>query len=120
MPKFLYTVLVLNAALWWYTIHWINTTKPATLTNILTFLFLLFVSLGITLSVLFYFRLYKKAPSFTNLRLLYRRGLKWGFFSSFGIVFVLGMKALNIYHIINLLLFAVFYYALYLQLRSKR
>lgn len=120
MPSFIYTVIALAISLWAILIRWMVTTRPEGFTTILTFLIILFFALGLTLSLLFYYYFYRVSPTLIKLRAVYRRGAKWGFFSSAGIVFILGMKAFGVFNIINLLLFGVLYYALYIQLRAKR
>lgn len=120
MPSFLYTVIVINVFLWWYLVHWMITSRPDSAVNIFTFLFILFCALGLTLTFPFYFYFFKKVPLMTKLRAIYRRSLKWGFFLSSGVTFILGMKAFGVLTIINLILFTVLYYAIYLQLRAKR
>lgn len=120
MPGFIYTIIVISIGFWAFIIRWMITTRPETPVNILTFLVLLFFALSLTFSLLFYYYFYRISPTLIKLRAVYRRGAKWGFFLSAGIVFLLGMKAFKVFNIINLLLFGVLYYALYIQLRAKR
>ena len=120
MPGFIYTVIIISAGLWWYLVHWVLTSRPDTTVNIATFFLILFFALGTTLSLLFYFYFYRISPTLVKLRGVYRRGAKWGFFASAGVVFVMAMKAFDVLHLINVVLFLVLYYAIYLQLRAKR
>jgi hypothetical protein len=120
MPKFLYSIIFIVGLMWWYLIRTVITTKPEGATSIMFFLSVLLVSLGLTLSFPFYFYFYQKAQTYTNLRMVYRRALKWGFYLSIGVVFVLGMRALHVFSLINLALFLVLYFAIFLQIKGKR
>jgi hypothetical protein len=52
--------------------------------------------------------------------MVYRRALKWGFYISIGVAFILGMRAFQVYSILNLALFLVLYFAIFLQIKGKR
>ena len=119
MPKSIFTMMVLDALIWYFWIRALFNTKYEGTADILKFLLLLFLALGLGLSVPLYFYFFKKAPDFTNLRLLYRRSIKWGFYLSFGVVFVAGLKAFEILNIINMILFAVLYVAMFHQIKGR-
>jgi len=125
MPKFLYTIIFLMVTFWTLLVrHWFLVDPlPDGITDsnaILIFLLLLFLALITTLSVPIYYFFHKKAPTFSNLRFLYRKSLKWSTFFSFGIVLFLGLRAFNLDTIINIFLFLVTYVLMFLQLRSSR
>jgi len=117
MPKFLYTIIVLALILWIWCIRVLSTVPPDSLTNILQFLISFFMALALTLSIPAYFFFYKKAPTFTNLKQLYRRSLKWSVFLAFGFTAVVGLKAFGSLTPLNLLLFVILYYAMFAQLK---
>jgi len=120
MPQFLYTVLFLTIVFWYAFISYIFGYAPDGIFRILIFTVLLFLSLSTTLSVPFYFYLCKKAPTFTNLKFLYRKGLSWGSFISFGFISLLIFKGFNLFNPINLGLFTVLYLLIFLQIKGKR
>jgi len=68
-----------------------------------------------------FFLFYKKRyKNFTDLGVLYKRGLKWGFFLSFGVVGVAFMDAFRLIHWLNLSLFGILYIGFFIQLRGRR
>ncbi|OGC58401.1 hypothetical protein A2976_00055 [candidate division WWE3 bacterium RIFCSPLOWO2_01_FULL_41_9] len=119
MPKSIFTMMLIDALLWFYWIRELFNTRPETTESVLRFLLLLFFALGLALSFPFYFYFFKKAPDFTNLRLLYRRCLKWGFYLSFGTVFLFGLRAFHALTILNVVLFLVLYVAIFHQIRGR-
>ena len=112
VPKFLYTIIGITILFWYLWIKKLLDSKPNSQLNIATFLIILFVALALTLSLILYFYFHKKAKNFSNLRFLYRKGLKWGTFFSFGIVGYLAMRAFNIDTLLNTGLFLTLYIAL--------
>jgi len=120
MPKFLYSIIIIVALMWWFLIKTVLTTKPEGTESILIFLAASLVALGLTLSIPFYLYFYQKAQTYTNLRMVYRRALKWGLYLSIGVVFSLGMRALHVFTFINLVLFLILYFAIFLQIKGKR
>ena len=120
MPKFLYTVIFANLALWFLWARHLLQTKPETPLNIITFLLLLFGAISLTLSILFYFYFHIRAKDFTNLRFLYRKGLKWGIYLSSCFVGFLAMRAFKIASLVNLGLFIVLYIVIYFQMKKRR
>jgi len=84
------------------------------------FLGVLFLCLGLTLSFPFYFIYTKTLPNFTNLKLLYRKGLKWGMFISFGITGLLFLKALNLINLLNAGLFGLLWVGIFFQIKGKK
>ncbi|MFC1622094.1 hypothetical protein ACFL13_01780 [Patescibacteria group bacterium] len=120
MPKFLYTILFLAFISWYAFISYTLGYSPDGLFRILTFLLLIFLSLSLTFSIPFYYLFHKRAPTFTNLKFLYRKGLRWGGFLSFGIVAILGFRAFDLFNPVNLGLFVLLYFLVFLQIKGKR
>jgi len=87
---------------------------------VLIFLLLLFLALITTLSIPIYYFFHKRAPTFSNLRYLYRKSLKWSTFLSFGLILYMGLRAFNLDTTINTFLFLVMYVLMFLQMRSSR
>ena len=98
----------------------VNATAPSSFYNIFVFLSLLFVALSFTFSIPIYFFLYKMAPSFTNLKILYRRALRWGTFFSFGVIGTLGLKAFNLINMLNYGLFLILYISVFFSIKGRR
>ena len=88
--------------------------------NIFLFLVTLLFALGLTFSHLFFLFYKKRYKNFTDLGVLYKRGLKWGFFLSFGVVGVAFMDAFRLIHWLNLSLFGILYIGFFIQLRGRR
>lgn len=125
MPKFLYTIIFLMVTFWTLLIRQLFLVDPlpsgkTNIDAILVFLLLLFLALVTTLSLPIYFIYHKRAPTFSNLRFLYRKSLRWATFLSFGIVFYLGLRVFDLDTVINIFLFLVVYTLIFLQLRSSR
>ena len=120
MPKFLYTVVLLSVLAWLGIVRYVFKVPPETFTNIFGFLILLFVAIALTISIPVYFFLHRRAPTFSNLRYLYRKSFKWGAFLSFGITFILGLRAFSLDNGINVFLFVLLYVLLFTQIRTKR
>lgn len=120
MPKFIKFVGVINILLWSLFIFLVLTTLPNSYTNIFLFLSVLFLSLGFTFSFPFYLFYTKKLPNFTNLKLLYRKGLKWGMYLSFGITGFLFLKALNLINLLNAGLFLLLFIGIFFQIKGKK
>lgn len=120
MPKFLYTVIIFSVLFWVLGIRQIIYHKPDSFTNIFGFLFFLFWALSGTLSIIFYWIFYLKAPQYSTLKNLYRRGVKYSLFFASGVVALLALKAFGLWTLLNLVLFIILYMAVYMQLRSRR
>lgn len=120
MPKFIKFFLVVNALLWGWWVFLLLGTTPSSYNPIFLFLGVLFFSLGLTLSFPFYLIYRKKLPKFTNLKLLYRRALKWGMFISFGIIGLAFLRALNLINILNAGLFGLLYVGIFVQIKGKK
>jgi hypothetical protein len=121
MPKYVKSLLVLCVLLWvWWVYLLFLGILPNSYGEIFLFLGVLFFSLGLTFSFIFYFIYVKKYPSFTDMRVLFRRSLKWGFFISFGFIGLGFLKALNIISLLNAGLFGLLYAATFIQLRGRR
>lgn len=117
MPKFLYTIILAAVLLWGLCLKILTSVKPDSFFNILLFLVPLFFALALTLSVPFYFYFFKFAPTFTNLKNLYRRSLKWSVFFALGMTIVVSLKVFAVLNVINFILFCILYYAIYSQLK---
>jgi len=120
MPKFIKFPIVVNVFLWALWIYLLLGTSPGSYKPIFLFLGVLFLALGLTLSFPFYFIYHKKLSNFTNLKLLYRRGLKWGMFISFGVAGFGFLRALNLVNLLNAGLFGLLYLGIFIQLRGWR
>lgn len=120
MPKFLVTILVFTSVLWVTLVYLLLNTQPSTYTSIFLFIIILFLTLSFTLSIPIYFFLKKRFPRFKEIKLLYRKGLKWGMFISFGIVGTLFLKALNLLNLLNFGLFLLLYAGLLWQTIGKK
>jgi hypothetical protein len=120
MPKFLYTIIVLSTVFWALFVRHVYYTEPDSLERVLIFLLLLFLALMSTLSLPIYFYFHAKAPTFSNLRFLYRKSIKWSTYIALGVVFYLGLDAFNLDNIVNVTLFLIVYILAFLQMRTKR
>lgn len=120
MPKFLVTIFVFSTALWITLVYLLLNTQPSTYTSIFLFVIILFLTLSFTLSIPIYFFFKKKLPKFEAKKLLYRKGLKWGMFLSFGIVGTLFLKALDLLNLLNFGLFLLLYAGLLWQTIGKK
>jgi hypothetical protein len=119
MPKFLYTVLIAAVVSWGLFINQFLNTSTEGVGDVALFLVNLFISLSFTFSIILYFFFYKKAPSFTNLKFVYRKSLKWSLYFYYGILVLIFLKATTLLNIINLILFLVLYYFLFKILRRR-
>lgn len=120
MPKFIYTIILLSLLSWLELYHYISHTAPDTLYKIVFFLFILFVALALTFSLPIYLIFHVRVPSFSNLKYLYRRSLKWALFLSFGVSFSAALWIFNLANLVNLALFVILYALVFMQLRGRR
>jgi len=120
MPKFIYTIILLSALFWFLFGRHVYLTEPVSLDAVLIMLLLLFLALMSTLSLPIYFYLHAKAPTFSNLRFLYRKSIKWSTYLAFGAVFYMGLRAFKLDNIVNITLFLIMYVLAFLQMRTKR
>jgi len=120
MPKFLYTIIFLSTLFWVLFARNAYVTQPDSLDTILIFLLLLFLALLSTLSLPIYFYFHAKAPTFSNLRFLYRKSIKWSTYLAFGVVLYMGLRAFSLDNIVNIALFLIMYVLAFLQMRSTR
>ena len=120
MPKFLITIITLVGILWGILVYLIFGTQPNNYTSIFLFLIILFLTLSFTFSIPVFFFLKKKFPKFEVIKLLYRKGLKWGMFFSLGITGGLFLKALNLINLLNFGLFLLLYIGIFYQTLGKR
>jgi hypothetical protein len=93
---------------------------PATLFPIFLFLVILFLFTGTLLSILFFFRLRKTSPKLMHDNLVYKKAVKWGFYASFIITGFLFLKGFNLLVFVNLSLFVILCFMLYLQIQGNR
>jgi len=121
MIKLVKFSVFLNFVLWilWFFLlfSWIS---PDTYTEIFLFLGVLFFCLGFSFSFPFYFIYLKKYPKFTDLRMLFKRALKWGFFISFGFVVLAFLKAFHLITVLNVGLVGIFLIAMFFQMRGRK
>lgn len=82
-------------------------------------LLFVFVALGLTFSLPVYAGYRKLHPTFTDQRMLYHKGLKWGFYLAFGVTGLLFLKAFELLSALNVILFGLFYVILSAQLRGR-
>ncbi len=120
MPKFLYTTVIVSLLLWLSAYKYIFYSKPSTFLSIFIFLLLIFFAVLATASIPLYFYFHYKAPTFSNLRQVYRKSLRWSAYLSFGLVFLMMLRTFKLDHIANIALFLIFYILLYFQLRLRR
>lgn len=121
MPKFLRLYLIVTIILWGFWLYLLFFgISPSTYKEIFIFLGVLFFSLGFTLSFPFYFIYRKRYPRFTDVRMLFKRALKWGFYISFGFI---GMALMGAFHIItplNVGLFGLLYVGIFFQIKGRK
>lgn len=107
MPKFLYTVVTFAAITWWVLIKIVTKYPPEGNLLILGVLLLVFLAIASTVSIPGYFFFKRKAPDFTNLRVLYRRSLKVSFVAAGCITGFLVLRAFALDTALNLTLFLI-------------
>lgn len=120
MPKFLYTVIILNVLSWGFFIYLTNFVKPINYLNIFAFLGSLFLALGFSLSILFFYYLKRIHKDFSDSRILYRMSFKRGMFISLGIMGLAFLKAFHLLNLLNTGLFLLLYIGFFYQMKSKR
>ena len=121
MPKFIYTILIFDAAIWGVIAKFMLSNKPDSVVNIAVFLLLLLVALSLTFSMPIYFYFYRKSPTFTNLRFIFRKSLKYGFYIGLCVCLILVLKFFGVLTILNAILFLVLYFSvLYTLTRDHR
>jgi hypothetical protein len=120
MPKFLYTVILAAVGLWVLVGSTMINTRPDSTGRILYFLLLVCLAVTLSVSIPVYLYFFKKAPTFTNLRFLYRKGIKWGLYVGSLTAMFLGLRAFNLATTLNLALLAIFYVMIFLQFRGQR
>lgn len=120
MPRFFISIIVLITILWGAFIILLLKTAPISLPNILLFLGILFLAVGLTVSmpVFYYFRSQRRL-AFAMPNETYRIGLRWSLYFSFGFVGFLMLKAFDILNILNGGLFLVLYILLYFYLKQR-
>ena len=119
MPRFLYTMAGLDLILWilWFRI--LVKIRPESPVNIIIFLSVLFAALTLLLSLPIYKRLHKKSPQFTNLRVIYRRSLKWAMFYGGAITILMALRAFKVINPVTLGLFAVLIITIFYHMKKK-
>lgn len=101
MPKFIYTILIFVASFWGIFAFVLFNLAPSTWYNIFIFLMFLCAAFSLTLSIPIYIFYYKKAPEFANLRLVYRKSLKWGVFCGCSVCCYLLLRILRVDTVVN-------------------
>ncbi len=119
MPGFIYTAGIIAAALWYWAYRFIMHISPETAGAKLSFLAIVFFATQATLSIGTYFVLHRRAPTLSNLRVIYRRGLKWATFFSFGVVFIIGLKLFGLLTVFTGGVFVIFYFLIWKQITQK-
>jgi len=119
MPKFIYTITFVSVLLWVLVVWLINHFVPDNFLIIFMFLGIIFCALSVTLSLPLYVYFHKKATSLTNLKLIYRRSIKWGVFLAIGITGTLFFKAFDLINIFNYGLFLLLYAFLFSWFKSR-
>ncbi len=120
MPGFIYTVIAVDAALWVLWARRFFYTKPDDIRSVVIFLLFLYAALSLLFSLPVYFYKERKAPKLSNLKIIYRKSLKWALWFSFGIVGILVLKAFGLANVLNTALFAALHFVLFLQLKRSR
>lgn len=101
MHKFIYTILIICLALWGLFAYILFNVSPESFQGILVFIIVLMFAMSFTFSVPIYIFYYKRAPTFSNLRYLYRKSLKWGLFLGAGICGYLLLRILKVDTLVN-------------------
>jgi hypothetical protein len=120
MPKFLYTIIAFTVLAWVGWVRILTLKTPDSPVNIFLFLGTLFLALALTFSVPLFFLFNKKTPTYMKNRKVYRNALKWTFFVASGPSIYLAMRAFSADTTPNLILFAVLYVMIFLQMRSAK
>ena len=99
MPKFLYTIILLEilslAGVWWL----VTTKAPDTNLIIVIVLGLFFICIGTTTSLILFFANKKRGSHYYNPNLIYKKGLGTSFIVS---LIIVGLLTLKVYNILNL------------------
>lgn len=121
MPKFIKSAIIFSFILWvlWFYFLFFGL-SPNSYKEIFIFLGVLFLAIGTSLSLSFYFIYKKKYKNFTDMRILYKRALRYGFLISFGLVGVALMQAFKIITVLNVSLFALLYVGIFMQMGGRR
>jgi drug/metabolite transporter (DMT)-like permease len=121
MPKFVKSAIIFSLILWilWFYFLFFGL-SPKSYKEIFIFLGVLFLAVGMSLSFPFYFIYKKKYKNFTDMGILYKRALKYGFLISFGLIGIALMQAFNIVTVLNVSLFALLYVGVFMQVGGKR
>lgn len=121
MPKFIYTILIFDVAVWGIIVKFVFDNKPDLIANVSLFLILLLIALSLTFSIPIYFYFYKKSPTFTNLRFIFRKSLKYGFYIGLCVCLLFVLKFLHVLTVLNAFLFVVLYFTvLYTLVRNYK
>ncbi len=121
MPRFIKSAIIFSLILWvlWFYFLFFGL-SPSSYKEIFIFLGVLFLAVGVSLSLPFYSIYKKKYKNFTDMRILYKRALKYGFLISFGFVGLALMRAFNIITVLNISLFALLYIGIFMQIGGRR
>jgi len=121
MPKFIKFRIAVVAVLWIFWIYLLLfAISPNSYREIFLFLGVLFFVLGSTFSLIFYLFNKKKYPKFTDLKVLYKKGSKWGFFAGFVIIGVAFLDAFHIMTTLNLCLFGLLCIGIFVEIRGRK
>lgn len=101
MHKFIYTILIICLALWGLFAYILFNVSPESLQGVFIFITVLMFAMAFTFSVPIYFFYYKRAPTFSNLRYLYRKSLKWGVFFGASLCGYLLLRILKVDTLVN-------------------
>ena len=92
---------------------------PENFLNVMFFLILLFLAVGFTLSIPT-FIFHKKKDEVDYQKKVYRNSLKWGLFSSLGIIGLFFLKAFEVLNVITGIAFIALYLAFYFLMRIQK
>jgi len=119
MPRFFVSVFVLVFILWGVFLYLLLKTAPVSFSSIFIFLVVLFLALGMSLSIPGFFILRAKSRAgYFIPKEVFRRSLKWSMFVSFGVIGFLSLRAFDILNMLNGGLFFLLYSVSYFYLRT--
>jgi predicted membrane channel-forming protein YqfA (hemolysin III family) len=120
MPKFFYSIILVLILAWGFLVSLVLKGSPDTYSSIFLFIFTLFIAVGFSVSIPIYLVMKKRNPQLANTTPLYRRGLKYAMYISFGIAGIAFLRAFRILSLLNIGLFMLLYLGIFYQLKSKR
>ena len=120
MKRQLLILIAVTIMLWWGVYFLGNQIPPASLLNIFFFVAYLFLTFGITFSLIILLVKKRKAVTPQRIQDTFTYSIKWGFFVSLGLMGTLALKAFDLINPLIFGLFLVLYTAVFLQLRDKK